>query len=185
MRWKAGKQLLFIFTLLLLVRGAFAQHFSTEEKLKSAFIFNFSRLIDWPEWSFDKEKPLINICTLATDNLNNILKNYQGRYSNNHTFNLIPLKSSDNYQHCHLLYIDKENPSANEYLSKIKDSFGILLVSNIANFSRCQGDIEITASENGKLSLIVNQLNSRKSGLKISSRILIRSEILQTTECPE
>ncbi|UAA39031.1 YfiR family protein [Paraneptunicella aestuarii] len=185
MRWKAGKQILLTITLLLLVSGVSAQHFSTEAKLKSAFIFNFSRLIDWPEWLFDKEKPVINICTLATDELNNILKNYQGRHSNDYAFNLVPLKSADNYQHCHLLYVDKEHPDANQYIKKITNTFGILLVSNIPNFSQCQGDIEITASENGKLSLIVNQLNTRKSGLKISSRILIRSKILQTTECPE
>ena len=198
MDWKVYKHYFAKFIVVLITMLPFclpAQHFSTEDKLKAAFIFNFTRLAAWPQSEKTKDADSINVCSFSNSNINSFLKHYQNKRSKGKTVNIKiiePQFSEDKIhqtatkaQQCDLLFIGKEIDAPITFTQQLSETKGLLLVSDKLNFAQCAGHIEFTHNDSNKLSLIINKLNFINSKLKISSRVLIRSQLLSSKECPE
>ena len=157
---------------------------SAESQLKSVFLFNFVRLIEWPQNL--KSSDSFNLCSLENSEINDDLLRLQNRVVRNKTVNvrfISDLKSADS---CGLVYLEKGMFDVAN-LSTIAKQNGVLLVSDKEDFVSCYGHIEIVVNpkKSNKLSLRVNKTNTDKDSFRVSSRILMRSTVLNTEECSQ
>ena len=155
-----------------------------EKQLKSVFIFNFVRLIDWPSGVEDSD--IFNLCSLKKSDINVDLARLQDRVVRGKKLNIKLVSGLDNLQSCALVFLENGRFDLSS-LSKSDISDDLLLVSDMPGFATCIGHIEfvVNAKRKNKLTLRVNKNNTDRDGFKVSSRILIRSTVLDSEECPE
>ncbi len=88
-------------------------------------------------------------------------------------------ENDDDKKNCHVFFISQ---SKKQMLPKVLKDFegaSVLLIGDVPNFARLGGMINLTESK-GKLGMEVNLKNSRKAGLKISSRLLRLAKIVES-----
>lgn len=155
---------------------------SGEYQLKSVFLFNFVRLIDWPITLQDVN--VFNLCSIKNSKINPSLTKFQGKVAKNKKINIRFIDSADKADECSLLFLEDSNYQP-EKLSGLPTNHQLLLVSDSEGFSDCLGHIELVVDKikSNKLTLRINKQNVERDGFRVSSRILIRSTVLDSTVC--
>lgn len=156
---------------------------SEDERLfKAAFTYNFAKFTIWPENTPGQDGALI-LCTLGKSKLVTDLNRLGGKHIKGRAVAIKKVSSNQSKDHCHILYIAK---SEKKNIAKILNSVNkkpILTVSDLSNFIKAGGIIQFYR-KNGKTNLIINLDTARKSGLEISSRLLILAEVINTEVAP-
>lgn len=161
-----------------------ASKYSSADKLKAAFLFNFANLIKWPATFNSRELERFYICTGKGSSVGQALSKYAGKTVDGKVLTVLQLTSFDDPGRCQILYLDEYEVKTLELAKAKKASPSTLLVSNAEGFTGCYGHIEfVEGKQTKKLSLSVNLTNTNKSDLQVSSRILVRSKVHKATEC--
>ena len=173
----------------LVVTSVFGSHLSFaqvsgEYQLKSVFLINFVRLIDWPVTLEDAN--VFNLCSIKNSKINPSLTKFQGKVAKNKKINIRLIDSLDNADECSLLFLEDSNDQLVK-LPGMPVNQQLLLVSDSEGFADCLGHIELAVDKNksNKLALRINKQNVERDGFRVSSRILIRSTVLDSTECKQ
>jgi uncharacterized protein YlbG (UPF0298 family) len=151
-----------------------------EYQLKAAFIYNFTRFINWPPDSFfNPEDPFV-IGVLGNERLSAYLNLLvKGEKLNDRAIIVRSYKNIKDVEACHILFI------ADEWASKIKNKIPVinhqstLTVSDAPNFAEMGGIIGFYKEKN-KLRLEVNINEAKSSELVFSSKLLSVSNIYST-----
>ncbi len=156
------KQLILCFILLLNLLKADAL---PEYTLKTAFLYNFALLTNWPE---DEKLDDFNICFYKKDfgESSDILNN---KYFKNQKIKVSTISSFDEAKACQIVFIRKNQEEKGKEL--IQELLGkhVLIVSENKNLI----DSHITISEdNHKLAFDVSLKTLKESNLIVSSRLL-------------
>lgn len=149
----------------LILVGAGSTSFSQTQDinaLKAAYIFNFSKFVEWDENS--KE---IVIC-LDTENrwIYRQLKSLEGKTVNSKPFRVLSLHESpetDVATQCHVLYKDKIVTQP-----PVPDLRGVLIVSDAMDAE----SIIAFIIKDGRLTFEINARRAEQQGVQISSRLL-------------
>ncbi len=152
-------------------------HTHDDDKLfTAAFIYNFIKFTNWPDIKWEQEAPTIKLCTIGHDELTHHLEDLNGRKIRSKTLTTKNIAPTDLYK-CHLLYIaQSEKKNYKSFLQKIQNS-PILTVAHFDNFSHNGGMIELK-KVSGQTKLTINIGSTKKSGLEISSRLLILANVI-------
>ncbi|MCU7932327.1 MAG: YfiR family protein [Candidatus Thiodiazotropha sp. (ex Codakia rugifera)] len=161
---------------------AIAQNLLQEENLlKAVFIYNFAKFTRWPEAMGDEADTPLKICSIGNDELVSELERLSGRIIKGHPVMIEPMKDKNNLHNCQVLYV--AHSLQRQYLKIIKSLVGkpILTVSELPDFARSGGIIELYRKE-GRISFIINLHMARQAGLVLSSRLLNLAEIVGQEE---
>ncbi|MCU7840128.1 MAG: YfiR family protein [Candidatus Thiodiazotropha sp. (ex Troendleina suluensis)] len=161
---------------------AIAQDLQQEENLlKAVFIYNFAKFTRWPEAIGNEGNSPLNICSLGSDELVSELERLSGRNIKGHPVTIESKKDKKNLQNCHVLYL--AHSLQQQYIKIIKSlaEKPILTISELPDFARSGGIIELYHKE-GRISFIINLHIARKAGLDFSSRLLNLAEIVGQEE---
>ncbi|SFM78173.1 YfiR family protein [Thermodesulforhabdus norvegica] len=142
----------------------------SEERLKAAFVYNFLKFTEWPSRS-DEEDTLL-LCTSAPPAMTESLKDLEGRKIGKRTVKVLELEKAGNDRICHALFIDdsSNNAMVPSLLHKFRND-PVLTIGDRPDFCRMGGIIQLFR-EGNKLRFNINLRQARKSGIKISSRLL-------------
>ena len=152
------------------VTNTYAQS-ENKQLLKAAYIFNFAKFTQWPENTWKAEDTPLNLCIAGKDKLVNKLEQLAGKTIQEHPVNAQSLKVVQNIKNCHLLYIATSEKKRYQSILKSVHNEPVLTVSELPNFGRSGGMIELYR-EKERTRFIINLGVTRESGLKISSRLL-------------
>ena len=141
-----------------------------EYQLKTAYLFHFAELTDWPEL-----KP-VTICLEGSSPLRDYLPALEGQKVNSFMVHVILGKYSS-IADCKILILSETNALTKPLLEQAK-SHHVLLVSDDDNFADHGGMIQFTLRDK-KLKLVVNISSVKEAGLKLSSKLLRMAEILE------
>lgn len=120
--------LLAVTSWLLASTSAHAEKLSQQQKLKAAYLFNFTRFIEWHDEDFDLSKRAVNICMNQSrafkDFLESIVKGRRVGYSKK-PINIKKFAKGDKNRNCHVSFIasaaDAKAVANNKYL-KVADN---------------------------------------------------------------
>ncbi|MCW8933575.1 MAG: YfiR family protein [Gammaproteobacteria bacterium] len=176
--------LLLFLTCILFSSNAFTAEIDSEEErlFKAAFTYNFAKFTIWPENTPGNNGPLI-LCTIGKSKLINDLNRLEGKNIKGRAVAIEKVSSDKSKDHCHILYIAKSEKNRVANILKSINRKPILTVSEISNFIEKGGVIQFYRKD-GKTNLIINLNTARKSGLEISSRLLILAEVVNNEETP-
>jgi hypothetical protein len=167
----SGKLIATMAALMLLcatVTGKTEQAQQTEYRIKTAFLYNFSRFVVWPE-SVISARSEFSLCTLGETLFEEQLDTLIGKTVHNKAIVVKHYSRLQEVLHCQLVFIgDKQD------LTRIfwtLQGQPVLTVSNIAGFTEKGGMIQFQLVEN-KIRFRINADAATSAGLTVSSKLL-------------
>jgi len=153
------------------------------KRVKAAYLFQFTRFVQWPEGSFPDEQSPIVIGVLGRDPFGRTLdstvadEKVRGR-----GIEVRRLGQGEEFYEsvrgCHVLFVsDSLGPELDPMLEAWHDS-SMLTVSDIDGFAVRGGIVEL-APEQGRIIFKVNRIAAERAGLKLSARLLRLARIVE------
>jgi hypothetical protein len=148
-----------------------AQGVLSEYDVKAAFLFNFTKFVEWPPSAFGDERSLLKICVLGDNPFGKTLHALMGEEVGGRRLLLAHLENLKNLESCHVLYVSRsERERLSQILTAVR-SAPVLTVADTPGFIDQGGMINFIL-EGTKVRFDVNQEAAERAGLKISSRLL-------------
>ncbi len=166
--------------LLLLCAAGWSQPTVTSEyQLKAAFLFNFLQFVDWPTSAFDSLNQSIAICILGPDPFGAELDAViAGERINGRPIEVRRLVDVGPAANCHLLFVNVQSRQGLRRALEQLRGHPVLTVSDVTAFSGEGGMIEFVRQED-RIRLRVNLRAASEARLRLSSKLLRRSEIVE------
>jgi len=150
--------------------------------LKTAFLYNFARLVEWPKTTFKTPSVPIRLCFIGRDNFADALTAIENKKAHSRPLIIKRDITLSDIPHCQILFI---SPSEEDRLSdvlKVSAQYPVLTVSELDDFAEKKGHIRFFIKGNNTLSLEINLEAAKQSDLKISSRILSIAKIVKSEQ---
>lgn len=155
-----------------LVRPAMAGDLET--KVKVAYIYNFTKFIEWPD---DDSEP-IRICVIGNDPIRTMLGELSNREVKGRQLRIMRVKDLNSMPSCHLLFISRSEESQVPNILQRLQGTRVLTVSDIPQFAKRGGMISFT-TEKERVKIEINQRTVRQAGLKVSAKLLEIARVVQ------
>jgi hypothetical protein len=144
----------------------------SEYDVKAAYLFNFSRFVEWPAQPAETGNDSFAICVLGRDPFGAALNTTIARESiAGKTVVAKQIVSPQDADHCRVLFISS---SEDRRLKQILDALGkasILTVSDLPKFTERGGMVQFVLAEN-RVRFEVNSAITERAGLTLSSELL-------------
>ena len=149
----------------------------SEYALKSAFLYNFCRFIDWPESAFSSANDPFIIGIAGDDPFGSLLNDtIKGKKYRNHPIRIDYFRGAGEIKRCHLLFVPRAN--ASRFDPSLTTSVGknILTVSETDEFLNRGGMITLRAEPN-RVRLRISRAAVHSANLVVSSKLLKVAEV--------
>jgi hypothetical protein len=150
-----------------------AQSQADEYRIKAAFLYHFAQLVDWPSGALGDVNQPLGLCTVGDDPFHGELENsVDGKVINGRFVRIRHSKRIQEARNCQILFFGKgDDRQLTEMLMELGNS-PILTVGESDRFAQQGGMIQFTLDDN-KVRFNINVAAAQKSGLKISSKLLL------------
>lgn len=149
-----------------------------EYPVKLAFLYNFTRFVEWPPDSYRGAGASLAICIVGRDPFSpEIEDDLRTRIVASHPVAVLSVKPTDTLSLCHMVFIPAtEKGHVNKIVRDLKGS-STLTVGETEGFAELGGIINLTV-EGNKVRFEVNRIAAQRAGLKISSKLLSLAKIV-------
>jgi hypothetical protein len=150
-----------------------------EYPVKLAFLYNFTKFVEWPSDSYRDASTPLRICVAGNDPFGDDLeRELQTRTVGGRGVEIKSLKSNDTLKSCQLVFVPvTEKKRAAGIVAGLSGS-SALTVGESAGFARLGGMINFTVEDN-KVHFEVNVDAAERARLKISSKLLILARMVR------
>jgi hypothetical protein len=142
-----------------------------EYDVKAAFLFNFTKFVEWPAASFADERSPLKICVLGENPFGKALHVVMEEEVGGRRLTLMHLENVNNAETCHVLFVSRSERDRLPQVLAGLHSAPVLTVGDTPGFTDKGGMINFVL-EGSKVRFNVNQEAAERAGLKISSRLL-------------
>ena len=153
---------------------------ANEYSLKTAFLYNFARLVDWPENMVSQNASTMQICLIGDDLFGDALDVLRNKKAHNKQLIVKRHVQLNDVAECQLLFISESEQDNLHKILQITSQYPVLTISELPNFVQQQGHIRFFLRADKTLSLEINLDAIKQSRLKISSRILSLAKIINS-----
>jgi hypothetical protein len=142
-----------------------------EYQVKAAFLFNFSKFVEWPARKFaDGTSPIV-IGILGTNPFGSELERaVKGRHINGRDVIVQQFDSAEAARSAHLLFVSASSDPSMVSALRALDGSAVLTVGESEAFTRHGGIITLVL-EGDKLGFTINIDSAGRAGLKISAQL--------------
>ncbi len=155
----------------ILLTGSLATAADREHQVKSAFIYNFAKFIDWPGGLGAPGSPFV-IGVYGTSSYGpEIEQALSGKAVSGHPISIEEIRSDSGARHCRLLITGATTQDRIAQILKACRGYGTVLVGESPDFVECGGTIGLTI-DGGRVRFDVNMQTARADNIMISSKLL-------------
>jgi len=148
-----------------------AQKGPTENEVKSAYLYNFGKFVEWPAKAAIVGE-FFPICVLGDDSFGSTLETtIAGESIEGKKVLVKRVAKSQDAVSCRILFISSSQQNRIKEILAELDSTSVLTVSDMREFTRHGGMIQFVVEEN-KVRFEVNLTSAERSGLSLSSQLL-------------
>ena len=149
-----------------------------EYEVKAAFLFNFTKFVEWPEGSFDDRQAPIVIGIIGDDPFGeSLLRIIAGQKAQGRGILVRKERFGQDLHRCHVLFISaSEREHIAEILASVQKA-SILTVSDITGFAEAGGAMQFVMQEN-RVRFVVNLDVTTQSKLRVSAKLLSLARVL-------
>ena len=149
-----------------------------EYLIKAAFVYNFTKFVEWPEEVFQKDSSPFIVCILGQDGICEALRTIENKSVYGRKLQIRQSRTKADIDVCHLLFVaESEEPQLSTILKNC-DGRPILTVSDMNDFALSGGMIQLYKDEN-RIRFAVNVKSAERSGLNLSSKLLGLAKIVK------
>jgi hypothetical protein len=155
--------------LLLLAPGTRAEGSASEYAVKAAFLYNFTKFVEWPPGTFVEASDPITLCVLGENPFGTLLEEaVRGKTVNGREIAVREAKTLSAAAGCHIVFLGSD--SLDESLGALANR-PVLTVSDAESAAERGAIIGLKLEEN-RVRFEVNLNAARKARLKLSSQLL-------------
>lgn len=148
-----------------------AQGVAPEYEVKAAFLFNFTKFVEWPHSAFGDEHTPLKICVLGESPFGKTLRALAGDEVVGRRLLLAHPETLNALETCHVLFVSRsERDRLGSVLAGVRNA-PVLTVGDTPGFVDQGGMINFVL-EGSKVRFDINQEAAERAGLRISSRLL-------------
>jgi YfiR/HmsC-like len=149
-----------------------AQVAASEYDVKAAFLFNFTKFVEWPGSAFSDDRGALQLCVFGGNPFGKSLEAVAGEEVGGHRLGVRRVEDTGKLAGCHVLFIDPAESSdrTSQVLSSVRGE-PVLTVGDNRGFLDRGGIINFVL-EGTKVRFEINQEAAERAGLKISSKLL-------------
>lgn len=149
----------------------------SEYALKSVFLYNFCRFIDWPDSAFASPNEPFIIGIIGDDPFGSLLNEaIEGEKFRNHPIRIDHFRTPGDIKRCHLLFVSHVGAGRLDPILAAVAGKNVLTVSETEDFLNRGGMITLTAEQN-RIRLRINLGAIESANLTVSSKLLRVAEI--------
>jgi hypothetical protein len=146
--------------------------------VKLAFLYNFTKFVEWPAGSYRDARAPLAICIVGHDPFNPDLEGeLRTRTVGSHPVEVRTLRPNDALSVCHIVFVPVSEKDQDRILRDLNGS-SALTVGETDGFAVRGGIINLTVEDN-KVHFEVNQLAADRAGIRISSKLLSVAKIVK------
>lgn len=153
-----------------LALASFSHATNSAAEIKTAFIYNFAKFVEWPRSAFMEEHSPLLLCSWGHV-LDGKLQLLNGREAQGHQIRVRSHDSLEGLQDCHILVLGAMSDSQRTQLLQTVARSSILTVSDSIDFTEQGGMIGLFVAAN-RVQFSVNLNAAQTAGLKMSARML-------------
>ena len=143
-----------------------------EYQVKAAFLYNFTRFVEWPADAFEAPGDPIVLCVAGNDPFGDSLDNVvRGEILNGRRLTVHRTRDLAEIRSCHVVFVPRAERSRQERILESLHQRGVLTVGESEGFLTRGGIIRFVLEQN-KVRFDVNLEAAESSGLKLSSKLL-------------
>jgi len=155
-----------------------------EYPVKLAFLYNFTKFVEWPPGSYPAPGSPFLICIVGHDPFSQILEGeLRTRNVEDHPLDVRTLKPNDKLSVCQIVFVPAPEKQQEDRIVSGLKGIGTLTVGESEGFAVLGGIINFTVDAN-KVHFEVNRLAAQRAGLKLSSRLLSIAKLVQEQDQP-
>jgi len=172
-----SKMLLF---LLFAIQSLYAQDKpALEYQVKAAFLYNFTRFINWPPTAFTAPDAPFVIGIVGNDPFGTYIEEIvAGEKVGDRKIIVQHYQDVKEIGNCQIIFIHLSESSKVKEILTALESHNILAVSDIDNFAKLGGQVRFF-KESNKVKIQINMEAAKRSQLEISSKLLRIAKILK------
>ena len=150
-----------------------------EYEVKAAFLYNFTQFVHWPESAFSAPDTAFQLCIVGEDPFGRTLDDIvTTEFVDRHPIVVRRIREVENTTACHMIFIAKKTDIPFEMVLQTIGELPILVVGELPEFAEKGGTIAFRVV-NRRIRLEVNLSAARMANLKISSKLLRLSTIVE------
>ena len=158
--------------------AAYAQTQASASDVKAAFLYNFTKFIDWPPQAFAGANSPFFIC-IAGDPFDGALERLvQGEVLDGRPLMVRHIKMREEVRGCQILYVPQDQAGFDAEMINAAGKEPVLTVGESASFINEGGMMRFVNSA-GRIRFEINPDAAQRASLKISSRLLRLAEIVR------
>ncbi|HEY2615097.1 MAG TPA: YfiR family protein [Chthoniobacterales bacterium] len=148
-----------------------------EYALKSVFLYNFCRFIDWPDSAFSSASEPLIIGIVGEDPFGSLLTEaVEGEKYHDRPIRIDHYRGPGDIKHCHLLFVSHSEAGRVDQILAIVAGKSVVTVGETADFLDHGGMIALTPERN-RVRLQINSGALHSVGLAVSSKLLRVADI--------
>ncbi|MBV8061946.1 MAG: YfiR family protein [Nevskia sp.] len=149
-----------------------------EQRVKSAFLFNFAKFVSWPPGKLAGGASTIVFCLLERDTLAPALDEaLSGKTIDDHPLQLRRVARVEDFRGCHVAYLGAMDPARLPAALAGLDGGGVLTVYE-ADGAQHDGVVRFYLDER-KVRFEINEAAAQREGLQLSSRLLSVASVVR------
>ena len=150
-----------------------AQSQIDEYRVKAAFLYHFVKLVDWPAGSLGDASQPMSLCTFGDDPFQGELdRSVDGKSVGSRVIRVRHLRDPKTLRDCQILFLGKSEDKRTPVILADLAGIPLLTVGESDSFAQQGGMIGFALDEN-KIRFNINLDPAERSGLKISSKLLL------------
>jgi hypothetical protein len=150
--------------------------------VKAAFLFNFTKFVEWPEKAFNGPQAPIVIGIIGDDPFgDSLMRIVAGQKAQGRAILIVKYRRGDDLRRSQILFISASERLRNaEILASLQDA-SVLTVSDIDGFAEAGGTMQFVMQEN-RVHFVVNLDAATQSKLRVSAKLLALARVINHNE---
>lgn len=144
-----------------------------EHEVKAAYLYNFTKFVEWPDG-----KPVLHFCLLGKNAVTVALEAFKDKTVGERKLALIYPEASSNLAECDLLFVGEQEDRHLERILALTQGRRLLVVGDGEGYAQ-RGAMFNFYQEGGRIRFEINYPAVRRSGLKISSKLLALGRMVE------
>lgn len=150
----------------------------SEQQVKAAFLYNFTKFVEWPAEAFAAPQAPFVLCIPGRDALGGNLDAIQGRTVQGHELRVKRSVRPDEVKACHVLFVPEAQEGPVAELVRAARTLPVLTVGESEGFAEAGGAIGFVSRED-RVHFEINLDAASRASLRISSQLLRLATIVR------
>lgn len=168
---RAVKSLLAAWTLLAAPALGGTEAAVTEYELKAAFLYSFTKFVDWPPSAFHDDRSSLRLCILGQDPFGGSLQAIAREEVAGRKVTVLRSGVLSDPSGCQILFVSRSEEGRLAAILAAVRGAPVLTVSEMEGFLE-EGGIINFVQQGSKIRFEINQGSAERAGIKISSKLL-------------